>query len=103
MLVVGGVALPSAHAVAHGLEAQAEQADHAASTHSDDGDQAQTPCDPVPGDVDCAICTGLSAAADLAEADGPMLGSPAEATSAYADWTRIATASGASARAPPVS
>ncbi len=102
-LVVGGVALPSAHAVAHGLEVLAEQAEHAATAHGASGDQAQTPCAPAPGDVDCGICTGLSAVAGLADAAARMPADAGEARSAYADWRRTAAASGAGARAPPVS
>ena len=102
VLAAGGVALPAAHLAAHGLETAAEQAEHARTAHADGGDHVQTPCAPAPNDVDCAVCPGLSAA-DLAETRGPMLGDPAEAVSAYADWTRATAATGAGARAPPIS
>ncbi len=101
VLTAGGVALPTVHLAAHGLEEAAERAEHSEAAHGEAGDHVQTPCAPAPHHVDCAICTGL-AAADLAQEDGLAAPDPAEAISAYADWTRTAAAAGAGARAPPV-
>ena len=101
VLAAGGVALPTVHLAAHGLEAAAERAEHGETAHGEAGDHVQTPCAPAPHHVDCAVCTGV-AAADLAQADGLAASDPAEVISAYADWTRAATAAGAGARAPPI-
>ena len=102
VLAVGGVVLPAAHRAVHGLELAAERAGHVAAFHGDaDAPQAQAPCPPQPGDVDCAVCAGLSAAADPASADAPAPDEPDGATAARADWVRTTTAAGAGARAPP--
>ena len=101
VLAAGGVALPTVHQAAHGLEAAAERAEHGETAHGEAGDHVQTPCAPAPLHVDCAICTGL-AAADVAAADGLTAPDPAEAISAHPDWTRATTAAGAGARAPPI-
>lgn len=115
VLAVGGVALPAVHQAAHGLEVAEAQADHAATHHGDpghdeaasgalgvDGPAVEAPCPPVPNDVDCAVCAGVSVAAELAVS--AVL--PPEATlaayEAHADRVRTVTASGAGARAPPV-
>ena len=103
VLTAGGVALPTVHVALHGVEMAAERAEHGEAMHGDAGDHVQTPCAPAPNHLDCAICTGLSLAADVTEADGLTAPDDAEAVSAYADWTRTTTASGAGARAPPVS
>lgn len=104
MLAVGGVALPTAHRAWHGLETATERSEHVATYHhASDGDQAQTPCPPRAQDVDCAICAGSSAAPDLAVASAPVADDPEEAITAYADWVRTTTATGAGARAPPAS
>mgnify|MGYP003147036145 CR=1 FL=1 len=115
-LAVGGVALPAVHRATHGLEVAEARADHAATHHGDAGhdgdasdargsdlDVVEAPCPPSPNEVDCAVCAGLSVAADLAVS--AIL--PPEATlaahEAHADRVRAVTAGGAGARAPPVS
>ena len=110
VLAVGGVALPAVHRAVHGLEVAEAQATHNATHHGDtahaDAHQtgtpsAEAPCPPAPNDVDCAVCGGLSVAADLAVAAAPP-----EATlvafEAHADWVRAVAARGAGARAPPI-
>ena len=109
VLAVGGVVLPAAHRAAHGLEVAQAQADHA-DHHRDaapraatpDAPQAQAPCPPAPNDVDCAICTGLSAAAALTVDAAPTPEATLGAYETHADRVRAVTASGAGARAPPI-
>lgn len=109
VLAVGGVVLPSVHQAAHGLEIADARANHDAH-HGDvahggatQGEPlAEAPCPPAPNDVDCAVCAGLSAAADLAVAPDPLPEDDPGAYHAYADWVRTAAAAGAGARAPPV-
>ena len=103
VLTAGGVVLPSAHAVAHGLEAAQERAEHATLAHGAGGDHVQTPCAPALADADCAVCTGLTVATGPAEGDAPAPEAVAEAVGATAEWRQEIAASGAGARAPPVS
>ena len=115
VLAVGGVALPAAHRAAHGLEVAEARAGHAAAHHGDAGHGGstsdalgadvpivETPCPPTPNDVDCAVCAGLSVAADLAVAVVLPPEAAHAAYEAHADRVRTVTASGAGARAPPV-
>ena len=114
VLAVGGVVLPSAHRAAHGLEIASARAAHVAHhelvAHGDaahegtdpEGPLADAPCPPPPNDVDCAICIGLSAAADLAAAPAPLPEDDAGTHAAYADWLHMDAAAGAGARAPPL-
>lgn len=104
VLAVGGVALPAAHRAWHGPETQAERSEHVAAYHDSSGaDEVQTPCSPKVEDVDCAVCVGFSAAPDLAAVSVPLPDDAEAAVTAYADWLRTTTATGAGARAPPAS
>ena len=107
VLVAGGSVLPTVHLAAHGLEVAAERVAHVATFH--DGvaletgtDQAQPPCSPRPHGVDCAICVGLSVVVGHPEAGPYVPDGPEGAETAYANWIRTHTATGAGARAPPV-
>lgn len=103
VLAVGGVVLPAVHRATHGLETAAERSEHVSTFHEDAGaDEVQTPCPPPPHDVDCAVCTVLWAAADLTATQDLLPDEPSEAVTAYADWIRTTTATGAGARAPPL-
>ena len=103
VLTAGGVALPAAHQAVHALETAAESAEHGETVHGDEGDHVQTPCAPAPHDIGCAVCAGVSAAADLADATAPPAPALPRAASAFADWVESLAAAGAGARAPPVS
>ena len=108
VLAMGGVVLPSVHHAAHGLEVAETRDAHVAAHHDDAADadragapSADAPCPPAPNDVDCAVCVGLSSAADPAVA--AVLPEATRATfEAHADWVRAVAATGAGARAPPV-
>ena len=107
VLAVGGVALPTVHHAAHGLEvAEArvahDAAHHADAAHSESGQTVEAPCPPAPNDVDCAVCVGLSVAADVASAQAPPSECAAGALLARADWVRANAATSAGARAPPI-
>lgn len=119
VLAVGGVVLPSVHHAAHGLEVADARAAHAVhhgdAIHGDavhagiaQGEPqrgetlAEAPCPPAPNDLDCAVCIGLSAAADLAVPPDPFPEDDPRAYQAYADWVRTVATTGAGARAPPI-
>lgn len=112
MLAVGGVVLPSVHRVAHAMETQEERDAHQGAHHGDKVAHlapeagttplAEAPCPPLPNDVDCAVCSGLSAAADLTLDRGLAPEAEHDAFSAYADVVRMQAAWGAGARAPPI-
>lgn len=103
VLAVGGVVLPAVHRAAHGVEVADARAAHAAH-HSDaapDGPLVEAPCPPAPNDVDCAVCLGISVAAEGGAA-APPPETAVEAHQAHADRVRTVAAAGAGARAPPV-
>lgn len=99
-----GVVLPTVHWAAHGLERVEERSAHVLAFHQDAAqDVVQEPCPPPPHSVDCAVCAGFWAGADLAAAWDVPPHEPQGAVAAYADWVRTTTATGAGARAPPAS
>ena len=99
---VGGVVLPVTHQATHAAEAAAETAEHVQAFHSEAGDDAQAPCAPQPHDMDCAICAGPAAAADLVTVYEALPRGVTGAVSGEADRVRAVTAAGAGARAPPI-
>ena len=110
VLAVGGVVLPSVHRAAHAMELQAERDAHQDTHHDGDahaapeaGPLATAPCPPVPHDVDCAVCAGVSVAVGAPATADTGDGTPGAALDAEVRWIQQIAAHGAGARGPPLS
>ena len=102
VLMAGGVVLPAVHEVVHASETASARSEHVSAFHTPATDSvADAPCPPPPPDVDCAVCSGLSPATDLAPRAASPLADVSNVAAAEADRVHRLTASGAGARAPP--
>lgn len=102
VLVGGGVVFPVVHRVTHAVETEADRTEHVATFHPEAGrDVVEVPCYPLAQDVDCAVCSGLSMAADL---PAPTNHPHPDTHATPGDWTDPAvrtTTEEPGARAPP--
>lgn len=65
VFVLGGLIAPGLHRAEHAAEWAAERTAHVAQHHTGQT-AADVPCAPAVRDLDCALCTGLSAFAPVA-------------------------------------
>ncbi len=96
VFVLGGLVAPDLHRASHAAEWAAERAAHAEAHHHGSGDRVDMPCPPAVGDLDCALCAGLS----LATPDAPATARPPDdrSTAPPTAWISAARADGATAR-----
>lgn len=103
VFVLGGLVAPGLHRAQHAAEWAAERAAHAEHHAGESHETADVPCAPAARELDCALCTGLSAFA------APAIAAPFSAVRPLAHASAETFALGAEAivdarpRAPPVS